>query len=110
MDRDTRIKGASRLIRYRHRRAQKQIVPGRCVRDVLEKAKTTHHGSVRLEETCVEEGVVVVDVNPHRNRLVVDGAQVWMDQLREWSRARCLNLQYLQLMWKQAAARMTRIS
>ncbi len=58
--------------------------------------KRTHHGNVRFDETCVEDGVMVVDVNPDRNGLVVDGTQVWVGQLRERSRTRCLNLQYLQ--------------
>lgn len=38
---------------------------------------------------------MVVNVYPDRDGLVVDGAQVWVSQLREWVGAICLHLQYL---------------
>lgn len=39
--------------------------------------------------------MVVVDVYPDRNGLVVYSAQVWVSQLREWVGAIRLHLQYL---------------
>lgn len=58
-------------------------------------ATQTHHVNVRFDKPGCAEGVVVVDVYPDRNSIVIDGAQVGVGQLREWVRAIRLHLQYL---------------
>lgn len=40
---------------------------------------TTHHVNIRFDQTGREEGVMIVDIDPYWNRLVVDCAQVWVN-------------------------------